>query len=238
MTINVTEIFGPTIQGEGIVAGQKTSFLRLANCDYRCSWCDSLHAVDPNRKDFLSKKMSEDEIVVELDKLKCSTVTISGGNPALQDLELLIDKLHEAGFYVSMETQGSIMKQWMVRLDLLTLSPKPPSSGMKTDLEKLDKCVRGMTYEEFGSQRVQLKVVVNIDNPEDLTFAKMIKDRYEEDNVPFYISCWTNVGKDTTQDLIDRFRKTSEIIANDPEWQDVHVLPQLHVAMWGHKRGV
>lgn len=240
--LNVTEIFGPTIQGEGIVAGQKTSFLRLAYCDYRCNWCDSMHAVDPKREDFVSTKMSVDSIIGELNKLKCNTVTISGGNPALQDLEELIDRLQEEDYFVSMETQGSVPKEWMKNLNLLTLSPKPPSSGMKTDLDKLDECVKlGCTYDDFPI--VQLKVVVNIDHPGDMEFAKAIHKKYMGDNetsipIPFYISCWTDVGKDTLETLIDRFRRTSEAVANDPEWQDVHVLPQLHVAMWGHKKGV
>lgn len=44
--IPVLEIFGPTIQGEGMVIGQKTMFVRTAGCDYSCSWCDSsLHGM-------------------------------------------------------------------------------------------------------------------------------------------------------------------------------------------------
>ncbi len=43
--IRVSEIFGPTIQGEGVLIGLPTVFVRSGGCDYRCSWCDSLHAV-------------------------------------------------------------------------------------------------------------------------------------------------------------------------------------------------
>ena len=45
-TIRISEIFGPTIQGEGMLIGQPTVFVRTGGCDYRCSWCDTLHAVD------------------------------------------------------------------------------------------------------------------------------------------------------------------------------------------------
>ena len=44
--IRISEIFGPTIQGEGALIGQPTVFVRTGGCDYRCAWCDSLHAVD------------------------------------------------------------------------------------------------------------------------------------------------------------------------------------------------
>ena len=45
-TIRVSEIFGPTIQGEGALIGQPTIFVRTGGCDYRCSWCGTMHAVD------------------------------------------------------------------------------------------------------------------------------------------------------------------------------------------------
>lgn len=48
--IPVLEIFGPTIQGEGMVIGQKTMFVRTAGCDYSCSWCDSAFTWDGSAK--------------------------------------------------------------------------------------------------------------------------------------------------------------------------------------------
>lgn len=41
----IMEIFGPTIQGEGMVIGRKTMFVRTGGCDYSCSWCDSVQAI-------------------------------------------------------------------------------------------------------------------------------------------------------------------------------------------------
>ena len=49
--IRVSEIFGPTIQGEGALIGLPTVFVRTGGCDFRCSWCDSLHAVDSHFRD-------------------------------------------------------------------------------------------------------------------------------------------------------------------------------------------
>ena len=46
--IPVVEIFGPTIQGEGAEAGVPTHFVRVGGCDYRCIWCDTMYAVDPD----------------------------------------------------------------------------------------------------------------------------------------------------------------------------------------------
>ena len=45
--IRISEIFGPTIQGEGPLMGRPTVFVRTGGCDYRCRWCDTLYAVLP-----------------------------------------------------------------------------------------------------------------------------------------------------------------------------------------------
>lgn len=58
--IPVMEIFGPTVQGEGMVIGQKTMFVRTAGCDYRCSWCDSAFTWDGSGKDLIRMITPED----------------------------------------------------------------------------------------------------------------------------------------------------------------------------------
>ncbi|MBO1911807.1 7-carboxy-7-deazaguanine synthase QueE, partial [Microvirga sp. 3-52] len=63
MKIPVMEVFGPTIQGEGMVMGQKTMFVRTAGCDYSCAWCDSSFTWDGSGKSELKRPI---EIVEEL----------------------------------------------------------------------------------------------------------------------------------------------------------------------------
>ena len=66
-TFPVIEIFGPTIQGEGAEAGLPTHFVRFGGCDYRCSWCDTMYAVDPAVVRATPSALSVDEIVERLD---------------------------------------------------------------------------------------------------------------------------------------------------------------------------
>ena len=84
--IRISEIFGPTIQGEGALIGQPTVFVRCGGCDYRCTWCDTLHAVDSDyRHDW--PPMTAAAIwrkVVELSGNRALMVALSGGNPAIQ----------------------------------------------------------------------------------------------------------------------------------------------------------
>ena len=107
--IRISEIFGPTIQGEGPLIGRPTVFVRTGGCDYRCTWCDTLYAVLPEYRDDWVP-MTPDEIMARVNELaggKPVLVSLSGGNPALQPLAPLIALGRERGLSFVMETQGS-----------------------------------------------------------------------------------------------------------------------------------
>ena len=138
MTVPIAEVFGPTIQGEGPLAGVPTAFVRVGGCDYKCSWCDSLHAVLPEhvrKLDRWTPEQIRDAVRDVTDGTAAKWVTISGGNPAMYEqlghvADMLVDDL---GLYVAVETQASRWQDWLSGVDQLVLSPKPPSSGMWTD---------------------------------------------------------------------------------------------------------
>lgn len=233
--IPVIEIFGPTIQGEGAVIGQKTMFVRTYGCDYRCNWCDSKFTWDGTAKDQV-RMMTADDVLKELlpHREYFSHVTISGGNPALiasDEMLKLISLLHRYGKRVGMETQGSRWQHWMLYIDDLVLSPKPLSSGMPTDYSMLDAIISRVSRD-----RVSLKVVVFDD--QDFAYARKIREAFPF--VPMYLQ----VGNEHTGDahvlhrLIDRLEWLFQKVIEDPMMNDVRPLPQLHTLVWGNKRGV
>ncbi|MFJ7753540.1 7-carboxy-7-deazaguanine synthase QueE [Peribacillus muralis] len=237
----VMEIFGPTIQGEGMVIGQKTMFVRTAGCDYSCSWCDSAFTWDGSGKED-TVQMTAEEIWNELKRIGGSAfsfVTISGGNPALlKNLNGLIALLHEHEMKIGVETQGSRWQDWFLDIDELTLSPKPPSSGMNTDFTVLDRIMENLA-DGNPNNHVSLKIVVF--NEEDYQYAKRIHGRYP--GIPFYLQ----VGNDdsrTADDqqliggLLKKYEELIDKVIADDELNDVKVLPQLHTYIWGNKRGV
>jgi organic radical activating enzyme len=141
--IRISEIFGPTIQGEGPLIGRPTVFVRTGGCDYRCRWCDTLYAVLPEFRDEWML-MTPAEILARVEHLAGAVpvlVSLTGGNPALQPLAPLIVLGHQKGYRFALETQGSLAQPWFAALEWLMLSPKPPSSGMATDWRILDDCV-------------------------------------------------------------------------------------------------
>ncbi len=239
-TISVSEIYGPVVQGEGAVIGKPTVFVRTGGCDYRCSWCDTKFAVLPRYRETW-KKMTTEEVFAEVRDLSRGRpilVTLSGGNPALQPLGPLISLGKEHGYGFAIETQGTVARDWFSDLDHLTVSPKPPSSGMRTDWDKLSRCLRA------GGEgtRATLKVVVFDET--DYAYAREVGRRFPE--VPVYLQ----VGNDrppgpepddaTAPDdagLLRRYAWLADRVLDDG-WNEVTVLPQLHVLVWGNGRGV
>ena len=116
--IRISEIFGPTIQGEGALIGQPTVFVRTGGCDYRCVWCDSLHAVDSRfRADW--RAMTTPEVLDRVRALSGGTplmVSLSGGNPAIQPLGPLIRQGQAEGYRFALETQGSVSRDWFAHI--------------------------------------------------------------------------------------------------------------------------
>jgi 7-carboxy-7-deazaguanine synthase len=247
----VSEMFGPTIQGEGPVIGRKTLFVRLAGCDYRCSWCDSKQTW---QAPIVKTLMTSNEILNWLRRKALQTgvrtVTFSGGNPVLYDLTPIIEELHyRHPWQISVETQGSFTKSWLGLVDWLVVSPKGPSSGMITDWLALEACLhtgrRTHTY---------LKVVIFTDD--DYAYAKDVNFRFPE--YPMYLSVGTYTPerqhegrsvqpegidrepvRDDTQSILDRTVTLAERVMQDKTWTtDPFVLPQYHVLLWGHRRGV
>lgn len=240
MQVPVMEIFGPTIQGEGMVIGQKTMFVRTAGCDYSCSWCDSKFTWDGSEKDQITM-MNAEAIIDELDRIAAGRyqhVTISGGNPGLlKHLGTLVEQLHKRNIKVALETQGSKWQDWFLDIDELTLSPKPPSSLMKTDFHVLDTIIRRLEEQQRGS--FSIKVVIF--NEEDLTYATELHKKYP--TVDWYLQ----VGNDdieTTDDtklvqyLLRKYEALIDTVMESNELNNVKVLPQLHTYLWGNLRGV
>jgi 7-carboxy-7-deazaguanine synthase len=237
--ILVSEIFGPTVQGEGPLIGQPSVFVRTGGCDYRCSWCDTLYAVLPQYRDEWTL-MTPADIMVRVNELAGGQgvlITLSGGNPALQPFASLfaLGRVHGHGF--ALETQGSMPQPWFADLDWLILSPKPPSSGMVTNWEAFEACLDAAE----GRPRVVLKIVVF--DEADYGYAQAAAARYPE--LPVYLQVGNPVAplaaalaeEADIGDLMQRFRWLAGKVTAD-HWFAATVLPQLHVLAWGNKRGV
>ena len=129
--MRVVEIFGPTIQGEGPHAGELVGFLRLADCNLSCSWCDTRYSWDWSvfDKDTESSEMNPVGVRGRLKDMNVERVIITGGEPMMQqdDFPVLESNLYK----IDVETNGTIKpKQETVdAVDLFVVSPKLSNSG-------------------------------------------------------------------------------------------------------------
>lgn len=233
--LRIAEIFGPTIQGEGALIGEPTVFVRTGGCDYRCAWCDSLHAVDTAYRHTWAA-MPTDAVWTEVRRLSKGnplTVSLSGGNPAIQDFTQLIALGHAQGYRFACETQGSIAKPWFGDLDTLVLSPKPPSSKEIVNWAAFDACLLAAN----GTGKIVMKIVIFDDA--DYAWARAAAEKYPD--LPLYLQPG-NIEVDPAvavdpQILADKLLWLVEKTIQD-SWFAPRVLPQLHVLLWGNKRGV
>lgn len=126
----VSEIFGPTIQGEGPHTGQRATFLRLGGCNLTCSWCDSAYTWDGKRyslKEELHKR-SASELAETIRRKDAELLVLTGGEPLLQQGTSLFHLLHslEADCHVDVETNGTIRPtlDLIALVQLFVVSPK------------------------------------------------------------------------------------------------------------------
>lgn len=222
--IPISEIYGPVVQGEGDKVGTLCTFVRVAGCDMDCEWCDSKYARH-------GTKMSVDDI---LDGIRdCPLphpewVVLTGGNPCLyEECGELVNTLMDDHF-VAVETQGSVIPGWISRPSWVTFSPKPPSSGEEQDLDQLE-----MAITLRPALCSELKVVAF--DKRDLEYARDLHRIYPQ--LPFTLQIGTRM-RDHPYEIGDRATEIIRHLKDYPELSDVRILPQVHICLWGHGRGV
>lgn len=259
----VIEVFGPVFQGEGSQAGQQTLFIRFGGCDYRCQKCDSMHAVDPKAIRKHAQYMSAEGIATAVMACKGTSgvkwITFSGGNPAMHKLDLLVQLLRDLGFYINVETQGSLWQNWFYLCDNITISPKGPGMGEKFELEPFLDILNQLLWAE---KQICLKVVVF--SQMDLEFAieleklvqkvtQGIKYSFRTIKIDKYLSLGNPWPPTLTKDfelvdnmdegrptdiplaLMDQYRSLAEDILPDSRLKNWRFLPQIHVLAYSNE---
>lgn len=163
MNLNLIEIFA-SVQGETNLTGLPTTFIRLAACNLRCSWCDTTYSFGRGIE------TSVEEILKQTKENGLKHVCVTGGEPLLQqNVYPLIEKLLDEGFVVSIETGGSLSIEKIDKRAIVILDIKCPGSKMehKNLLTNLD----------ILPSSAQVKFVILDRN--DYEYAKNIAQKYE-----------------------------------------------------------
>ncbi len=201
-----------SLQGEGLMIGRLTYFIRSAGCNLRCSWCDTKFSLGYDQ----GEEKSIDEIISSVGDVK--NVCFTGGEPLEQpDAVTLLNALVEAGKTVVLETNGS--KDISIVPDseniIISMDIKCPSSGMQSKMI--------FSNLKLLRRKDQLKFVIA--DRSDLEYAECILSEYDPDtNIIF-----SPVGGVGLEEL------AQEVVSQK---LDVRVLPQLHKIIWRDRQGV
>lgn len=138
MTLDVNEIYGPTVQGEGSSTGKRCAFLRLSGCNLTCTWCDTPYTWDwtglngvAYDKEKETHPTTVEDVAAKLLALNVPMLVISGGEPMIQQRNLapLIQILKDANKRVEIETNGTIVP--LIEPTQFNVSPKLANSGVR-----------------------------------------------------------------------------------------------------------
>jgi 7-carboxy-7-deazaguanine synthase len=231
--MNVMEIYR-SIQGEGMLLGVPTTFVRFFACNLRCSWCDTKYSWSV-REGGTWETLTPQIVVKRIDDLHARHVVLTGGEPTLQkELPTLAGLLKTRGYHLTVETNATIFPEATVPLiDLWSLSPKLSSAG--------ENYLRYDIIERFldmlRPHQQQWKFVVRDDQDEQLlrTLLKCYPV-FATNKLPIILQPEGDAANpnypSALEQLAERVRASF--------WDDyyVRVLPQMHVIIWGRRRWV
>ena len=220
--MKVSEIF-KSIEGEGLRTGLPAVFIRLHGCNLRCSYCDSMYAVEGS--DY--KQMSVAQILDAVKEFSGIThVTLTGGEPLIhQDVEDLLSLLSSNGYQVNIETNGTVPRKWHFPGLFYTMDWKCKSSGMsaKMKMENL---------ETLGADDV-LKFVVG--TTEDLEETESVVKSLAEKKLDMpHLFISPVFGNLSNEEIVNWLLGCSTMVKNNARFQ-----VQLHKIIWyPDRRGV
>ena len=225
--MQVNEIF-KSIQGEGPNFGKPAIFLRTAQCNLKCTWCDTKYTWDWKNYDFSKevKEMTIDEVKDAIAELEIKHLVITGGEPLLQqdDLADLLSFL-KPDFYVEVETNCTILPNKMLTdlIDQWNVSPKTKNSGNPLELCENNEC-----YYFFANQENAFFKYV-VENETDIPEIKKFVAKYKipEKRVQLMTQASTKEEISIREKSISKLAKSHNFAFS----------PRLHVAMWGSQRG-
>jgi 7-carboxy-7-deazaguanine synthase len=225
---NLPEIFY-SVQGEGPNLGYPAVFLRLAQCNLKCRWCDTRYTWDnpPSGPQTHSIEMSGAAIEKEILKYGRRYLVVTGGEPLLQQEGLipLLESLKKQGFFLEIETNGTLLPdpRLFKIVDHWNVSPKLNSSGNSVKAREIPACYRAFS----SAPACHFKFVIQ-DN-EDFSELLGLVNQYRLSANRIILM---PEGRNTTE-IIERSRWLVELCKES----GFRLSTRLQTILWGDERG-
>ncbi|MBV9611778.1 MAG: 7-carboxy-7-deazaguanine synthase QueE [Acidobacteriaceae bacterium] len=227
--MKIAEIFY-SIQGEGMLVGVPSVFVRTSGCNLRCTWCDTPYT-SWNAE---GQQLSPDEIVQAVGKFSASHVVITGGEPMIAPgISELTAKLQAKGLHITIETAGTVCAS--VACDLMSISPKLANStphdredGRWAAQHERLRYQPDILKQLFDVYSYQLKFVVA--SPNDLPEIMQMQTELGVPNTTIVL-----MPEGTDRGVL---RERGLWLAEICKTYGYRYSPRLHIELWGDIRGV
>ncbi|HUP87042.1 MAG TPA: 7-carboxy-7-deazaguanine synthase QueE [Acidimicrobiales bacterium] len=224
----VSEVFGPTWQGEGPSLGRRAGFVRLGRCNLRCTFCDTPYTwrwEDHDPAVELSRR-SIDDVLHQIDAMDVGLVVVTGGEPLLQQSHLvpLLTALRALGVEVEIETAGTIVPSAEI-VDLTSrfnVSPKLHNSGNDLDRRLKPDALRALQM----TGRATFKFVAV-----DAADLDEIAGLVEEHSLT---GIWVMPEGTDAATIVSRGRALAPAVQR----RGWNLTTRMHILLWGDRRGV
>jgi 7-carboxy-7-deazaguanine synthase len=231
----LSEVFGPTIQGEGPHTGRRCFFVRLGTCNLHCSWCDTPFTWDDRRYDIAKENppATAEEIHDRLEACGARNgdiVVLSGGEPLIQHHRLAA--LFDKGRYVwHVETNGTISPPlwWAERVAHTTLSPKIAQDDDPIQRRLPEKSLRRwVLLTQLHPDRIAWKFVCrDIHDLRTVQALTMLTLQVDPGSV------WIMPEGTNATDVLN----TQRALADATIAAGFNLTTRLHTLVWGEERG-
>lgn len=231
----INELF-VSLQGEGTLAGVPSVFVRASGCNLRCWFCDSYHTSwEPTHA-----WMELDAIVDEIREYDADHVVLTGGEPLVHESSQdLLRRLDELGYHTTVETNGTIVPDADVPMDLASVSPKLASS---TPTAERDPKGDGEWAERHEQRRIDVDALATFAERYDRQFKFVVTgrdDMTEIESLLAEIRAEAHVDIPDTDVLLmpegqtrERLAETRTIVADLAVEYGYRYTPRLHVDLW------
>ena len=225
MTLVVSELFGPTLQGEGPSAGQRAGFVRLGRCSLNCSWCDTPYSWDWKRFDpaVELRELAVREVAESVRAMDVPMLVVTGGEPLLQQGAIVELLQLLPGLAVEVETNGIHVPDpaLVEHVDHFNVSPKLANAGIERSRRYKPNVLR--TFQATGKA----------------VFKFVVCERPDLDEIDAVVAecgltdVWVMPEGTDAPALVARARRLADdVVARG--WQ---LTPRLHILLWGDERG-
>jgi len=227
----ISEIYR-SLQGEGLLTGTPSVFVRTSGCNLRCGFCDTPFASwEP-----VGEQMSVTEIVQRFQSNAdgAKHVVVTGGEPMLpREIVELCSELHQSNFHITIETAGTIYRD--LKCDLISISPKFSNSDP-------DENRAGEWRRKHQQARNRPEIVQQLISEHDYQLKFVVDVPTDIDEISSYVNQLT--GVEPTQVLlmpqgIEQHELEARQVWLEPICLELgfKFCPRKHIEWYGNKRG-